>query len=281
MYVYIPDIHLRNQTLCFIPHFFYVPYYSCPYPYYVNSVTRNEGYRQKVQIGYIHGDNVPIWKLPNKNGFFFVSKMAVDADGSPRAYHPQNKGLDDLKNAGRPGNWYGILTHNGKPNGRPLIQKQTDPAPGYYISPTALVDASKERTNPKAYVNSEEIPYFVLPPNNPTGAQLGDYGVAINLLNNKLSYAIFADIGPRNKIGEGSIALAENLGINPDPRKGGTEKKNIFYLVFPKSGKGNGYIPNLDEINNKGEQLLTEWGGLEQVKSVINNRNDYSNLNYK
>jgi hypothetical protein len=37
-----------------------------------------------------------------QTAFFYQSKMSIDADGAPNAYHPDNIGLDDLKNAGYP-----------------------------------------------------------------------------------------------------------------------------------------------------------------------------------
>jgi hypothetical protein len=64
------------------------------------------------------------------------------------------------------------------------------------------------------------------------GARLGDFAVVMNLRNGKSSYAIYADIGT---MGEGSIALADNLGIWSDARRGG-QSDGILYLVFPGSG---------------------------------------------
>jgi hypothetical protein len=61
---------------------------------------------------------------------------------------------------------------------------------------------------------------------------LGDFAVVMNLRNGKSSYAIYADIGT---MGEGSIALADNLGIWSDARRGG-QSDGILYLVFPGSG---------------------------------------------
>jgi Fungal chitosanase of glycosyl hydrolase group 75 len=67
-------------------------------------------------------------------------KLGIDADGSPHAYHPNGSppGLDYLANAGKPGNWYGIVTDNQKASGNPVVQGSSDPAPGFYISSTAL-----------------------------------------------------------------------------------------------------------------------------------------------
>jgi hypothetical protein len=53
----------------------------------------------------------------------------------------------------------------------------------------------------------------------------------------KVSPAIFGDVGPRNKLGEGSTCLAQNLGINSDPNRGGTSG-GVEYTVFPGSGRG-------------------------------------------
>src|SRR5579872_5891755 len=70
----------------------------------------------------------------------FHAGMAIDADGSPRAYHPDNTGLDDLKHGGYPGNWWGVATSNELSTGEPLLQNSSDPAPGNYVSTTSLID---------------------------------------------------------------------------------------------------------------------------------------------
>jgi hypothetical protein len=48
-----------------------------------------------------------------------------------------------------------------------------------------------------------------------TGARARDLADVFNLQNGKSSPAIFADTGPADRIGEGSIALAERLGFGP------------------------------------------------------------------
>jgi hypothetical protein len=168
--------------------------------------------------------NHPVWKWNGLSTVFYKSGMTIDADGAPKAYHPKpddSKGLDALENAGEPGNWWALVTDNGKPSGNPVIQKAGDPAPGFYISMTALEDTSKARTDPRRYVDSSQIPYIVLPGNHSAGAKLGDLAVVFNGENGRIANAIYADIGPSNKIGEGSVALAEVLGIPSSPRTGG------------------------------------------------------------
>jgi hypothetical protein len=64
--------------------------------------------------------------------------MAIDADWAngqtggvpvyaPRGFTPSP--LDFLANAGEPGNWFGVVTDTNRPDGRPVKQKDGDPAP--------------------------------------------------------------------------------------------------------------------------------------------------------
>src|SRR5690242_9239867 len=64
------------------------------------------------------------WSTPSKaEGFFYKSGMAIDADGAFRAYHPDDRlGLDSLAHAGRFGNWWALVTDNGKSSGHPVVQ---------------------------------------------------------------------------------------------------------------------------------------------------------------
>jgi hypothetical protein len=167
---------------------------------------------------------------------FFTSGMNIDADGSPRAYHPvSDSGSDNLANAGHKGNWWGIVTEKDEP----VIQGKDDPAPGFYVSCTSLQDALKKISDPARYVNSDSIPYIVLPNNKTLLAeiQMGDIARVKNLRNGKFAYAICADVGSKDKIGEGSIKLAKLLDVPSSPRKGGIAD-SIYYIVYPGSGSG-------------------------------------------
>jgi hypothetical protein len=72
--------------------------------------------------------------------------------------------------------------------------------------------------------------------------------VAAIVYNNKVLYAVFADEGPSNIIGEASYATNRDLGINPDPKNGGIDctgsKCPITYIVFP------GVVPSPVESNS-------------------------------
>ena len=207
-----------------------------------------------------HFHEVPVWRLPDSQAFFFVSGMAIDADGAPNAYHPDDTGLDELANAGEPGDWNGIVTDR---EGNPLIQQESDPFPGYYISCTSLSDETKKFIDPTGYVDASKIPYVALPDDvaDRGGARLGDFAVVMNLRNGKSSFAIYADIGT---LGEGSVALADALGIWSDARHGGADD-GILYLLFP--GSGNLRPRTIDEIQSEGEKLLSNWGGTEKLSS--------------
>lgn len=110
-------------------------------------------------------------------------------------------------------------------------------------------------------VDSEQIPYFVLPGGwyAKKGISLGD--IAAVIYNDKVEYAIFADVGPAHKIGEGSIALAQALGH--DPLINGIVKvgidKDVIYIIFP--GSGDGTPQDVGAIRSKGEALLKALGG--------------------
>jgi hypothetical protein len=203
------------------------------------------------------------------SAFFYQSGLQIDADGAYRAYHPDNKpGLDYLANAGKPGNWWALVTDNGKPSGNPVIQSDDDPAPGYYISTTSLEDPTKDRTDPRRYVDSESINFFVLPGKLALRAKLGDFGVVIRPKTNVYDYAIYGDVGPATKLGEGSIALAASLGIPSNPKKGGVDS-GIITIVFPGTTKGWPLTPV--EIDFNGAGLFAKWGGLDKAKQCFPN----------
>jgi Fungal chitosanase of glycosyl hydrolase group 75 len=203
---------------------------------------------------------VPIWRLGDSTRYFFAAGMTIDADGAPNAYNPGNTGLDDLSNAGQPGHWDGVLQDA---NGDPLVQGPDDPFPGYYISCTSLADRTKKPLDPTRFVDASRIPYVVLPREVAfeSGTRLGDFAVVMNLRSGAWSYAIFADIGT---FGEGSVALANNLGIWSDARRGG-RRGGVLYLVFP--GSGNGQPRSIDEIDELAGKAFQDWGGAERLNS--------------
>lgn len=201
--------------------------------------------------------------------FVYQSGMAIDADGAYRAYHPKNrKGLDSIEHAGYPGNWWALATDTGDPNGRPVIQSRNDPAPGFYVSMTSLFDSSiEDEHNPRRFVDAATIPYVVLPPKGFKHAKLGDFATIVNLANGKVAGGIVADeSAPDLPMGEGSIALAEMLGIDSNARTGGIAR-GVAWIIYPGSGSGEPRPP--DEIARIAESNFERWGGLRMLRSCL------------
>lgn len=163
----------------------------------------------------------------------YTAGLRIDGDGAPDCYHPDSKsGRDFLANAGKPGNWWGLVTVAGQP----VVQGPADPCPGFYVSPTSLVDRGRAITDPRRYVDSSKVPYLAVPPELRTlGVGLGD--VAWVEYRGQGCAAIVADTGPRGKLGEGSIALARQLGIPESPRNGGVGA-GVAVTLWPGTSKG-------------------------------------------
>lgn len=181
----------------------------------------------------------------------YWSGLAIDADGAPNAYAPGDQGLDHLANAGRPGNWWGLVTERGEP----VVQGPNAPFPGYYVSATALEDRRYAKADPRRYVDSTKVPYVVLPPALLKTAKLGDLAAVINEATGAIAYAQVADVGPSDKLGEGSIALAAALGVPSDPKRGGASA-GFRYVVFPKSGTRTPLA--VDEVARQAQALLAD-----------------------
>jgi hypothetical protein len=213
-------------------------------------------------------NRVVAWSLVSRpSAFFYKSGLAIDADGAFRAYHPNDRlGLDSLNHAGHEGNWWALVTENEKSNGRPVVQLDSDPAPGYYVSTTALYERDNPNPrDPHRYVDAARIPYVVLHPVALDYAKLGDFATVVNLQNGKVSSAIVADVSaPKLPVGEGSIALAQALGIDASPRTGGKDG-DVVYLVYAHSGNGRPRGP--EEIVTNANKLFDAWGGLDRLNA--------------
>ena len=214
--------------------------------------------------------NIDTWSDPSAAGvFFYQSGLAIDADGSPRAYHRNDRlGLDSLSHAGHRGNWWALVTDNQKTSGTPVVQGTTDPAPGYFVSTTALYDRTNNNPrDPRRYVDAEKIPYVVLHPKALHYARLGDFATVVNLKNRKISAAIVADESAANlPVGEGSIALAETLGVDSSPRHGGQDGRIVFVIY---SGSGNGKPRNIQDILTNSSRLFEAWGGINRLDECL------------
>ena len=170
------------------------------------------------------GDNsqLPTIVLTDKGRVIITSDADVDADGSPRA-------------------------------------KQIDPKYGQLG--TSLCKPAWKGIG--LYVDSEKIPYFVLPMNweKVTGlvCNLGD--IAKVSYNGRSVYAILADRGPNDKLGELSICAIEALGVSPWDADKKTVVRGIphgvTYQIFPGSADLN-KTTGQESIQNYGRWLFND-----------------------
>ncbi len=121
------------------------------------------------------------------------------------------------------------------------LQLDTDGAPELSGDATQQSDTSLHYHDGKA-INANHVPYFVLP--QPVswpaqfGIRLGDFAAVI--FREHIGFAVFADFGPADLLGEGSVALLRALGeerVRPDGsvRDVGMGP-GVITIVFPKSG---------------------------------------------
>jgi Fungal chitosanase of glycosyl hydrolase group 75 len=184
----------------------------------------------------------------------FLSGATLDGDGAngqfggdpcyaPSSYNGRT--LDDLRNAGHPGNWFGVVTDNGSSDGNPVVQGQNDPKPGAYVSATSLHlrDANGNalpRTSPFKYVDSATVPFIVVPPmivQGVAGIVMGCRAIVTNRRTGQDTEAVVADGGPKNHLGEISLACARAIGVpiggGAHPANGGGADSGIDYQLFP------------------------------------------------
>jgi hypothetical protein len=99
--------------------------------------------------------------------------------------------------------------------GYPCRHGRQSKYPGYFLSATALKNqrhGKREACSP-VFIDSETIPFFVIPKEKLDGVELGDIAVGILATPNDLRivYGITGDTGPYDHFGEGSIAFNKTL----------------------------------------------------------------------
>jgi hypothetical protein len=196
------------------------------------------------------------------------SHIALDADGCPRAYHPDDTGLDALANAGFPHKgWRSVLVVDPHNHSKPFVQPG-GPTKGFFVSKTSLMDPNLPETDPQKYVDSETVPYIVFPGAFHAIVGTGTWGDVVMARTlgaaDKHSAAIVADGGPtKAPLGEISLKLAEALGgHNPNPRNGAGAPHGTFqYVVFPKSRHTPPWRRTVQDVRTQAEGLLNEIGG--------------------
>jgi hypothetical protein len=91
---------------------------------------------------------------------------------------------------------------------------------GFFVSTTSLHDPRFDAADPRRYVDARTIPYFVLPDgeNGPFGREHGvkEGDIALIVRGSRGVFAVFADAGPVDKLGEASAAVITRLAGEPD-----------------------------------------------------------------
>lgn len=77
-------------------------------------------------------------------------------------------------------------------------------------------------------LNPTDVPFIVIPIGD-RSAKLGDFVVVE--YEGRTALAVVGDRGPRNRFGEGSMALARSLGIDPSGTVGGVERGVKFSFL--------------------------------------------------
>jgi len=182
---------------------------------------------------------VPVYQ-DEDGSVHWIGEMTIDADGCPHAYGPEGtKPLDYLANAGYPGNWWGVVTSS---NGEPYVQKSSDgkekaPWPGYYVSTTAYLVSGYDKYDCRRYVDSEKVPFAVVPGNVRTSIPPKFMGCKTIVTDKKTGMELdcaCCDVGPSSHLGEASMAAAKFFGLSSDPKSGGSSDRTRFhYRMFP------------------------------------------------
>lgn len=195
----------------------------------IDTIT-NEGFTSKIQ----EDESLRV---------FFPGDCDIDADGAngqngrQAAYMVGNRGSEHLANGG-------MGMRNGKVVGvtdwyKDIVICGTDGQPkefpgGIIASKTAYKYPGMRSDDPAAYVDSETIEYIVVPPvvkTNTRGRVLGCLAAAT--YRGKTVRGVVADIGPRSKVGEVSIAMARALGLPSSPRTGGSSAPDVLFELWP------------------------------------------------
>jgi hypothetical protein len=215
--------------------------------------------------------NAVVKRIKGTKPLFFRAKMAVDADGAARAYHPDPANPDSLDDIGNANSFSKKFIQGKKKNG--VTGK--GPRPGFFVSATSLQKGKDFDAD--AFVDAEFIPYIVLPADFASGVRTGDVCTVVNLNNNRTTSAIFADTNPN--VGEASIRVALNLHLQ-DPsfpitrlaRSGGDEDADYVYIVFP----GSRFAPRaaaphwpVEKIDEVATPLFDAWGGIDMVRRIF------------
>jgi hypothetical protein len=196
------------------------------------------------ELGTISNEGITCTIVEDDDGrVHFIADADIDADGAngqngaPAAYMVDDLGTEFLANGGMKMSSGKVVC--SKSWARDIVILDTDNEPkifpgGIIASTTWYVVPGKSRSDPVAYVDAETVPYIVVPPlivQKTFGAVRGCK--ARVTWKGRSVECVVADKGPRDKIGELSIAAARAVGMPSSPRSGGTVHAEVLYELWP------------------------------------------------
>lgn len=174
---------------------------------------------------------------------FFTADMDIDADGANGqsggrpAYMVNDIGTEALANGGMKMQGGKVVCAHDWARDIVILGADNQPRvfPGGVIaSCTWYRYPGKAIDDPTAYVDSETVPYIVVPPliiQKTSGIVRGSK-CRVTFAGRSV-WGVVADKGPRAKIGEASIAAARAIGIPESPRRGGRITADVLYELWP------------------------------------------------
>lgn len=238
---------------------------------------------------------------------FWAPRLAVNTDGAPKSYSlddPNGKtfALNSLRNGlitkCRQETFSAIvkrlryLRDQGWPReaDKTLIDKQVidclsstvfprtgggEPCPEisldghrFLVSATALSDDIPDVCNPSKYVDSSRIPAVVLPADERFNGLMGKFALAWHPEREALVLGVVGDRGPKNELGEGSIALnARLLGVSKMPRSFPEVKRKlhistpVFVMVLRDADGKDSVFKSRDDLAADAEAAWRSWMG--------------------
>jgi hypothetical protein len=249
------------------------------------------------------GGKVAVWTDSLGKSLFFIAGLKTNTDGAKRSYSVTDfwgedtalnnlcNAMDDscggLDSAGK--RQRRILTQRARADGWPADELQATrisssiipfsggkPCPevdGFLVSSTALENPSVSNVcDPSRYVDAIKTPALVIPKGASgfagKGAAKGDLVVAVRPGSHEPVFAIVGDLGPANKLGEGSIALAGRLlGKTTEPKnykeiKTSWQVPKALVLVFPRSRHESNPFSIVAELDSAGAAAVSRLGRL-------------------
>lgn len=173
----------------------------------------------------------------------FTADADIDADGANgqngqrAAYRVDDTGSELLANGGMKRSGNKVICAHAWARDIVILGPDNEPKifPGGIIASTTWYrHPGKSAGDPTAYVDAETVPYIVVPPIivQATAGIVRGCRARVTYRGTSVE-GVVADRGPRNKIGELSIAAARSVGIPSSPRTGGTSHAEVLYELWP------------------------------------------------